>query len=68
VVNLKWSEKDIRREFEGQDDTVRPNLNKIKKFQRHTDSMEECVTWAINSTHNDAAQKRRATGHGTGAV
>jgi hypothetical protein len=67
-VNLKWSEKAIRREFEQQDERVRVNLGKVHRFQRHTDSLEECVEWAINSIKNDLAQERRCTDHGTGAV
>lgn len=68
LLIVKWTEKAIRLEFEAQDDSIKPNLNKIKKFQRHTDSLEECVTWAINSIYNDREQRRRSLDHGTGAV
>ena len=65
---VKWSEKAIIREFAEQDERIKPNLAKIRKFQRHTDSLEECVTWAINSIRNDREQRRRALEHGTGAA
>ena len=67
LMHVKWSEKAIRLEFEAQDETIKPNLAKIRKFQKHTDSLEECVTWALNSIRNDREQRRRAVDHGTGA-
>lgn len=65
---FKWDERSIRVEFRLQHPTIQPNMAKILKFQRFTDSMEECVEWAINSLTNDEEQRRRETGHGTGAV
>lgn len=67
LLIVKWTEKAIRLEFEAQDDSIKPNLNKIRKFQKHTDSLEQCVEWAINSIRNDREQRRRELDHGTGA-
>lgn len=63
----KWSTKDIREEFKYQDDSVEPNMSKVLQFQRHTDDLEECVEWAINSIYNDQEQRARRSQHGTGA-
>jgi hypothetical protein len=65
---FKWPKHAILREFQYQDDHVRPNLAKVRQFQQHTDSLEECVEWAINSIKNDQEQKRRCLDHGTGAL
>lgn len=67
LLIVKWTEKAIRLEFEAQDDSIKPNLAKIRKFQKHTDSLEQCVEWAINSIRNDREQRRRELDHGTGA-
>ena len=64
---VKWTEKAIRLEFEAQDETIKPNLAKIRRFQKHTDSLEQCVEWAINSIRNDREQRKRALEHETGA-
>lgn len=65
---LKWAEKDVVEEYKYQDETIPVNLAKIRQFQRHTDDLEECVMWAINSHHNDADERHRRLSHGTGAV
>jgi len=64
---MKWTEREIVREWQFQDDHLPVNLNKIRKFQRHTEDLPECVQWAIASCRNDREEARRRLGHGTGA-
>ena len=68
AAELKWTERDIRQEFKDQNERIRPNLNKVRKFQRLTDDLSECVMWCINSIKNDREQRRREYDHETGAV
>lgn len=61
----KWSSKSIEEEFKLYNETV--NYNKVYKFQKHTDDLEECIEWCVNSARNDREQKQRRLSHGTGA-
>jgi hypothetical protein len=66
-ADYKWSEKSIRQEFKDQDERIRPNFNRVRKYQHLTDDLSECVMWCINSIRNDREQRRRELDHGTGA-
>lgn len=65
MTDYKWPTKQIEAEFEVRN--TAPQWGKVRKFQRLTDSMTECVAWAVASHRNDVEQKRRVLDHGTGA-
>ena len=67
ISPYKWDEDAIREEYKYQDDSVRPNMSKVLKFQRHSDDMSEVVAWCINSIYNDLDESTRRLDHGTGA-
>lgn len=64
-AKYKWAAKDIEAAFEYR--RCRPNLSKVRKYQKFTDDLDECIEWCVNSIKNDREQKLRATSHYTGA-
>lgn len=62
----KWLEHQIAAEFRYHN--VIPNLNKVRKFQVHTDDLSECVKFCVTSMRNDRDEAERRLSHDTGAV
>ncbi len=66
MQNYKWSESAIGQEFRSHG--VAPNFNKVRKFQRFTDDMSQCVEYCVISMQNDKEALDRMVDHGTGAI
>ena len=66
MQNYKWPESDIGHEFRAQG--AAPNFNKVRKFQKFTDDLEQCVEYCIISSRNDREALARMVDHGTGAI
>lgn len=65
-ADYKWPERAISAEFETQRE--RPDFGKVRRYQKFTDDLEECVRYCVNSIRNDREQELRRKSHHTGAL
>jgi len=73
LAALKWSRREVESAladagYDGGSEIHRYVLRNMVTFQKRTDSLTECIGWAMARAENLHEQRERRLDHGTGAT